>query len=865
MRICGAKGVPSLKRLRKKQAELTRQMGLKPKEHLSALGHSYHMNHAADLLALDFANPMVRPHLNLYPVETKVVSETFQADKWLKEVDGDALTPMWADWEEAPYRHFYVNELALRRDGTFVIPLRWLVVENVVHAECYPVVEDREAHIFHVQTGTKPKIPAKELQYNLVDIKNVQGPPRFTECMPNPIRKIANGKPAFSIRIMPWADDVSGNRSKQYNAHTNIYLANLSIPHAKLAQEYFIRFCSTSPDTCALEQFEGMMEDFNGRWHPAFDCQLGQDIIFSVHPHLFPADNPQAQELCSHAGDNHGCRRDLMGGTIEEKETDEGYHAHFSPGVPRSQTDTVAIIHQQFAAAALGVAAAVERIQTDTGIKDRVAQIWIKQMLEKSSAMFKDLTAQDSPNRHPDLRGNKLKGEARKAFKQKIKEDIQEQVLKWVVTQPPERYAALPENSPLRESLRPGDHYNCLMNCQGADPHPDTPLEILHSKLLGDDKYAWFKLTDPWDKKKDEIFATRLQSSNVDGLTIPALRARYILRYKNSLIGKHFKSLQQLAAFHFHEDLCDSKGFDLWKATAELGALLWYPEIDDIDQYLDDLQVLVDNALDIWSMIDPTKILTKVKLHQFTHLKDDIKRFGPAVIFSTEVFECWNAIFRMCSILSNHNSPSRDIAVKTADMERVKHQLSGGWWKNNAGTYVQCGHAIRNFMNTERSLQRRIGWASPAKFGPGSVKLLSKKARRPVDWKEGMGRLWSEDLHPVASEAEAQRKWDHCKFVVAQSGDPCFTQSWIFFKDNATSEVLAGRIFNILQLKGSTTVRIIVEGFNVSGINDPRMNMPVLSPSNRTHIITAQAILFKYNAQHDCKTCKCTVTQGSAL
>jgi len=79
--------------------------------------------------------------------------------------------------------------------------------------------------------------------------------------MPHPTREIANGRPAFCIRIMPWADDVSGNRSKQYNAHMNLYVANVNLPHRKLSQEYFVRFCSTSPHASASEQFAALSDD----------------------------------------------------------------------------------------------------------------------------------------------------------------------------------------------------------------------------------------------------------------------------------------------------------------------------------------------------------------------------------------------------------------------------------------------------------------------------------------------------------------------------------------------------------------------------------------------------------------------------
>lgn len=79
---------------------------------------------------------------------------------------------------------------------------------------------------------------------------------------PNPVRAIAKGKPVFSLRVMPWADDVSGNRSKQYNPHVNIYMKNLNIPSEKLKQQFFVRFCSTSPDAGSNEQFRAFLENW---------------------------------------------------------------------------------------------------------------------------------------------------------------------------------------------------------------------------------------------------------------------------------------------------------------------------------------------------------------------------------------------------------------------------------------------------------------------------------------------------------------------------------------------------------------------------------------------------------------------------
>ncbi|KAF9455587.1 hypothetical protein BDZ94DRAFT_1135734, partial [Collybia nuda] len=117
--------------------------------------------------------------------------------------------------------------------------------------------------------------------------------------MPHPVRGIASGRPVFVLRIMPWADDVSGNRSKQYNAHMNIYAANVNLPHKKLAQEYFVRFCSTSPHASSSEQFDALAEDLyvnSDSWQSTYDCMLNREIIFKLRGHLLPADNPQQAE-----------------------------------------------------------------------------------------------------------------------------------------------------------------------------------------------------------------------------------------------------------------------------------------------------------------------------------------------------------------------------------------------------------------------------------------------------------------------------------------------------------------------------------------------------------------------------------------
>ncbi|KAK6984270.1 hypothetical protein R3P38DRAFT_3332859 [Favolaschia claudopus] len=383
-----------------------------------------------------------------------------------------------------------------------------------------------------------------------------------------------------------------------------------------------------------------------------------------------------------------------------------------------------------------------------------------------------------------------------------------------------------------------------VFELKGLDPHRDGPCEILHTctVLLGDDKYIWHETHEQY----------------------------------NGLTGKHFKILQQLGIFHLHNDLCGDNLFNLWKAAGELGALLWFPEICNQAQYLADLQICIDNLLDLWVLADPARIMT-YKLNVVSHLPDDIRRFGPAILFATEGVECWNTIFRLCSILSNHQAPSHDIAVTLADRERFKHQVSGGWWKaTDSQSYTQAGRKVRTFLGTSASpwLDRQDeaktrGFISNV----GTTKLAPRRTSLSAQWAEILGPIWTPELNAYG----AGKVWTTCKFVVAQSGDVCAKDSFVFFKCKVgnqniillkdTGEVLTGRICMILIPATATTshdqAAVVIRKFVVAAERDSRLNMPRMASSAQTHVVTPADVLFCFNAQHDCYTLKCPIVAGA--
>jgi hypothetical protein len=173
--------------------------------------------------------------------------------------------------------------------------------------------------------------------------------------MPNPLGNIAKGEDLFVVMLPLWCNDVSSNRSKQYNKHINMYMANSCVPGRLLQQEYFVRYVSASPHATAPEQFSVLREEikyvtlFLNNCHEAkanflIHSKTQEEPIrcYNADTHRncgvilrcpgLPVDNPQQSEESSHMGGNANCscRKCKVGGNHKYTESDEGYHSlHF--------------------------------------------------------------------------------------------------------------------------------------------------------------------------------------------------------------------------------------------------------------------------------------------------------------------------------------------------------------------------------------------------------------------------------------------------------------------------------------------------------------------------------------------------------
>ncbi|KAF8990959.1 hypothetical protein BDZ89DRAFT_1151736 [Hymenopellis radicata] len=209
---------------------------------------------------------------------------------------------------------------------------------------------------------------------------------------------------------------------------------------------------------------------------------------------------------------------------------------------------------------------------------------------------------------------------------------------------------------------------------------------------------------------------------------------------------------------------------------------------------------------------------------------DDIRCFGPAIRFSTEIYEAYNSIFRQCSIFSNHLAPSHDISFKFASLEHVKYVFSGGYCS------VSTAPNLMVWRNTSASKTCDIFSPSPSETS-----------------------LWK-----VSGQ------------LVTMNGDTVKIGAWVMARDTQKNLVI-GRIHKLLICTADDTVRrcqdrqvVILETFLCSDICHAEFGWPVLRRPAGADItehgiqsmtvLQAKDVQFKISVQHDCRLGQCKPT-----
>ncbi|EIW80535.1 hypothetical protein CONPUDRAFT_57827 [Coniophora puteana RWD-64-598 SS2] len=357
----------------------------------------------------------------------------------------------------------------------------------------------------------------------------------------------------YSVPVIVFMDDVSGNMSKQWNKHHAVYMSNGNLPREMVEKEFCVRFVSSSPNAAPMELMRAMRDSIrqvNSTW----DCKDEDRVILLPYGLFFGGDNPMQAEECSQGGVNssHFCRTCDVGGTNEFKQSHAGYQSLFTSGNLRNPKDTKDDILRQFKTAVEpGAANKLKHSFQQSGIRDSTSS----SILDAVVNMGKKLRTKKG-----DASGPLTEAEIRAKLEKEMEDLLRGQAAE--------------------------DTINPLLGMDGVNIHMDTPTEILHTVPLGVVKYLWSQTITVLDEKKLlGTFQTRLDSVDVKGLNSAAIDAAYMVRHRQSLIGKHFKSLAQVMPFLVY-DLVPCEVLDAWTRLGELVVLIWHTEINNMETYL---------------------------------------------------------------------------------------------------------------------------------------------------------------------------------------------------------------------------------------------------------------------------------------
>ncbi|KAG1733336.1 uncharacterized protein EDB91DRAFT_1057515 [Suillus paluster] len=369
----------------------------------------------------------------------------------------------------------------------------------------------------------------------------------------------------YTVPLIIFMDNVSGNISKQWNKHHAIYMSNANLPREMLEKEFFVCFVTSLPHAAPMELMRAMKQSISDAAMSGVvtrDCKDNEEVLLIPCRLFLAGDNPMQAEECSHAGlnCNYFCWTCDIGGTKEFKASGDGYSSLFTVSTYLNQTLTPDDVLVQFEMALKSsVMEKIKNSVSSTGIRDSASISIINTLVELGKKLRKHVA------------GTQAMSEA----------DVTAALEK--------------EFEKLLRGNTVDDTINPLLGMDGLNMHMDKPTEILHTVLLGVVKYFWGQTVFLLEKAKlMDVFQTHLHSVDTDGLNAPCLGADYICHYKGSLIRKHFKSLAQVMPFLIY-DLVPSTVLNAWTIIGELVVLIWHTNILNMEAYLVSSYASVDS------------------------------------------------------------------------------------------------------------------------------------------------------------------------------------------------------------------------------------------------------------------------------
>ncbi|KAF8137764.1 hypothetical protein K438DRAFT_2120336 [Mycena galopus ATCC 62051] len=183
---------PTIKQVKNHRQDILTVAGLETKLVDGKLGNCFAVNDWFKILEHEFANPLIRPKLHLYPEDSgEKLEEARQAAKWKHEVDGNISGPMARGTGGKDY---YVEEVCFARlDGKGaigpVMPMRWFTRDGELLSIAHPLrlTPDNSAFVIDGRDGSCLEVPLAHYFLNVVDLEDPECQARYSIPPPSKI------------------------------------------------------------------------------------------------------------------------------------------------------------------------------------------------------------------------------------------------------------------------------------------------------------------------------------------------------------------------------------------------------------------------------------------------------------------------------------------------------------------------------------------------------------------------------------------------------------------------------------------------------------------------------------------------------
>ncbi|CAB4016525.1 Hypothetical predicted protein [Paramuricea clavata] len=289
------------------------------------------------------------------------------------------------------------------------------------------------------------------------------------------------------------------------------------------------------------------------------------------------------------------------------------------------------------------------------------------------------------------------------------------------------------------------------------DATEQTPIEILHTILLGSEKYLLGKTMKTLSAANKMKIKARIEA--FDFSAFPQKIASSITRMHGSLVGRDCKVWAKVAVFLLMDIVSDDE-LEVWYNLSDIFAIAYNPCVNRDDR--EKMDMAISHFLETVENVHP-EFLRKPKIHMLLHLPDDIFNFGPAIGFATERFEALNSIIRQINVFSNRQACSRDIGKKFVQHQIQKFVLNGGCWGVD---YRKCASQQLQHLAKSPKLAKFMYQDDPKTnsekeiYQPGSLRL----------GKYTNGRLQKLHIDAVFSTPAIE---EHLSNIVTTSNNKC--------------------------------------------------------------------------------------------